>query len=63
MLTVVTLWGHFSNCKSDISERDDFVYQFCSVKVTIIYVQVGITEISVFEEEKTKQKLSSLTAK
>lgn len=52
MLTVVTLWGHFSNCKSDISERDDFVYQFCSVKVTIIYVQVGITEISVFEEEK-----------
>lgn len=56
LLTAVALWGHFSNCKYDISERDDFVYQFSSIKVTIIYVQVGITDISVFEEETKLNK-------
>jgi hypothetical protein len=44
---------HFTNCKSDVSPRDDFVYQFSSGKLT--KVQVDIADISIFEEEtKTK---------
>lgn len=48
--------GHFTNCKSVISESDDFINQFSSNKITIVYVQVGITDISMIEEESKLNK-------
>lgn len=60
-LTIIA-FGAFTSCKSTVNKRNDFVFQFSSDKVTTAHV--GISDISMFEEEmKLSKNLNLLTTK